>query len=231
MIREHHIHIITIGRLAYVRYIAVLVCAGLLASGIGLVSSEASANVFGSYETQSRDLSSFRKWTNVLQRYQESSGHYAAHDCKNNSSTGCRVQNWQQFLTDLSRRATSRMQVVREVNDYLNKAPYVSDQDNWGTKDYWETPAEFFSRGGDCEDYAIVKYLSLMMLGFNTDDMRIVVLNDTKDRDLHAVLSVRMGGTNFILDNKVKVVKPDSAFAYYKPIYSINDRNWWRHSS
>ncbi len=228
MIRQHHIHIITI---PYVRYLAVLACAGLLASGVGLTTNEARANVFGAYETQSRDLSSFKKWTGVLQRYQTSSTHVIGHDCRGNSSVGCRVQQWQAFINDLGRRATSRMQVVREVNDYLNRVPYVSDEDNWGMKDYWATPAEFFSHGGDCEDYAIVKYLSLMMLGFNTDDMRIVVLNDTKDRDLHAVLSVRMGQTNFILDNKVKVVKPDNAFAYYKPIYSINDRNWWRHSS
>ena len=42
----------------------------------------------------------------------------------------------------------------------MNRSPYIVDPINWGVKDYWESPGQFFSRKGDCEDYAIAKYLT-----------------------------------------------------------------------
>ena len=51
--------------------------------------------------------------------------------------------------------------------------------DVWGVMDYWETPAEFFQKSGDCEDFAIAKYFALRDLGFPASQMRIVVLKDT----------------------------------------------------
>ena len=45
-------------------------------------------------------------------------------------------------------------------------------------KDYWATPIEFMGTGaGDCEDYAIAKYFSLINLGIPEDKLRIPTLH------------------------------------------------------
>ena len=54
------------------------------------------------------------------------------------------------------------MQQLDAVNRYMNKHQYITDIVNWGVTDYWETPREFFLKDGDCEDFAIAKFKSLM---------------------------------------------------------------------
>ena len=55
-------------------------------------------------------------------------------------------------------------------------------------------PGEFLHRGGDCEDYALAKYLALRALGFAAADLRIVALSDAARGLHHAVLTVRLEG-------------------------------------
>ena len=52
----------------------------------------------------------------------------------------------------------------------------VTDQDNWQQEDYWATPLETLSRRqGDCEDYSISKYITLVLAGMPEDKLRITV--------------------------------------------------------
>ena len=131
------------------------------------------------------------------------------------------------MLTDLKGRP--RIAQIKSVNRYMNEISYVKDIVNWGMEDYWETLFEFFTRNGDCEDYAIAKYLSLKKLGFTQDQLRIVVLNDSNLKILHSVLAVYEGGKVYILDNQIKNVLEDKRIHHYEPIYSINETAWWRH--
>jgi predicted transglutaminase-like cysteine proteinase len=64
----------------------------------------------------------------------------------------------------------AELALLQKVNDFFNKIPYLTDQEHWGVPDYWATPAEMVaSWGGDCEDYAIAKYMSLKELGFRSN--------------------------------------------------------------
>jgi predicted transglutaminase-like cysteine proteinase len=121
------------------------------------------------------------------------------------------------------------MAQLRAVNDYLNRVPYVSDLANYGRSDRWATPAEFLLRGGDCEDYAIAKYVSLRRLGFADDSLRIVVVNDEARGIPHAVLSVRLDGASWILDNVTAAILADRDQPSYRPIYSLNMAGRWLH--
>ena len=88
---------------------------------------------------------------------------------------------------------------------------------------------QFIDKAGDCEDFASAKYFSLKELGFNGDQMRIVIVHDTKlDLD-HAVLAVYLEGDVWILDNQISQIKPAQNIAHYKPLYSINENAWWLH--
>lgn len=138
------------------------------------------------------------------------------------SERRCAPAIWLSFLESL--RGKSRREQLDAVNTWINARPYVEDSVNWGVADYWETPGEFFAHGGDCEDFAIVKYFSLVRLGFSPDDLKIVVLNDTKINAFHAVLSVQLDGQDWLLDNQIAQVEPIADAPQYRPIYALNER-------
>ncbi|MEC8137455.1 MAG: transglutaminase-like cysteine peptidase [Pseudomonadota bacterium] len=76
----------------------------------------------------------------------------------------------------------------------------------WNLKDYCARPNQFMRKTGVCEDYAISIYISLLILGFNPDHMRIVVRQDRNLKILHAVLVVYLDGQPLIPDNQIKQV-------------------------
>ena len=102
---------------------------------------------------------------------------------------------WQKSVSKMNLRSGNFMAQLKNVNQYFNYVNFRSE-----TGDYWKTPAEFMARGGDCEDYAIAKYLSLRSLGVPDDDMRIGVFADPLRVAGHAVLIVRHGGREWVLD-------------------------------
>jgi predicted transglutaminase-like cysteine proteinase len=65
---------------------------------------------------------------------------------------------------------------LKAMNVFFNRQIlFRTDQDNWGAVDYWSSPLEFLNRGqGDCEDYAIAKYFSLIAMGVSPAKMRMV---------------------------------------------------------
>ena len=123
----------------------------------------------------------------------------------------------------------SRRDQMMLINNYLNKAKYILDLINYRVEDYWATPLQFFSKDGDCEDYAIAKFMSLRSLGVANEDMRIVVLKDLNLRLAHAILVVYVDGEALVLDNQINQVVRAQDIRHYQPIYSINETTWWLH--
>ena len=111
----------------------------------------------------------------------------------------------------------------------MNGVPYITDIRNYGVDDYWATPKQFLYRDGDCEDYAIAKYMSLRALGFTPEELRVVVLQDLNLRIAHAVLVVYLDQQGLILDNQIKRVVDQEKIHHYSPYYSINETAWWLH--
>lgn len=206
---------------------ALVVAAAALASGHATPAraDEALPQValFGSAEQAEPNLAPFPKWTGVLERY----AHERALEQQPCAGGGCALQRWKAFLGGL--RGQGRMRQLEAVNQYVNQTPYQSDPARYGMVDYWATPAEFFGRTGDCEDYAIAKYLSLRQLGWPASHLRILVLNNEVRRELHAVLVAYHGGTAYVLDNLNGAVIEQSAIRHYRPIFSINESAWYVH--
>jgi predicted transglutaminase-like cysteine proteinase len=66
----------------------------------------------------------------------------------------------------------------------------MEDLVQWGKIDVWSSPLVTFSAGaGNCEDYAIPKYVALQMVGVPSEDLRIVVVLELNGEG-HAVASV-----------------------------------------
>ena len=94
-----------------------------------------------------------------------------------------------------------RRRQMEELNRFINSWTYRLDQENYGDDDYWATPLQFLRRSGDCEDYAIIKYVSLRALGFPADKLRIVVVRDVLRNIAHAVLAVYLDNDILIMDS------------------------------
>ncbi len=91
-----------------------------------------------------------------------------------------------QRLIDLS--ASGAGQDGRAKAGLINRAVDLaispaSDEAQWGVSDHWSAPFETLqSSRGDCEDYAILKYLALRAAGISEDDVKIVILKNVFPR-------------------------------------------------
>tara|TARA_Y100001934_G_scaffold270550_1_gene355622 strand:- start:2026 stop:2694 length:669 start_codon:yes stop_codon:yes gene_type:complete len=201
---------------------------GVAWTGDADAKMKAVPSIFGTKEVKAHSLKKFKKWTNAIARYAKE----APNDlkvCTPTKKDPCHTARWRIFLNKL--KALPPKDQILQVNAYMNRWPYQVDLVLWNLKDYWATPNQFMYKTGDCEDYAISKYISLLILGFNPDHMRIVVLQDLNLKIPHAVLVVYLDGQPLILDNQIKQVVHASRIRHYKPIYSINQKNWWLHRS
>ena len=93
----------------------------------------------------------------------------------------------------------------------------------------WSTLMDFLHNGGDCEDFATAKYALLKLLGFDSHDLRIVVVYDRNLQEYHALVAVRTDEDQVALldiDNKIYSQRPPQ----YRFVYSINEHSIWDHS-
>jgi len=204
--------------------LAAALLALLLAAGAAAFETPASMRLFGYGERATLGIAEFPKWTHMLGRYEQEKL-LEAQPCTDGA---CRLQRWRSHLKTLAGR--DKLAQLRGVNAYVNAIAFRTDQSNYGLVDYWATPREFFARGGDCEDFSIVKYLSLRHLGWDMDYVRVAVTMHERRRELHAVLAVKAEGTTWILDNLLPEPTDHRQLGYYRPIFSINETAWWRHS-
>ena len=75
-----------------------------------------------------------------------------------------RLISWQNMIKD--DKSVKDLEKIEKVNRFFNQMEFVNDIDHWGENDYWATPIEFLgSGGGDCEDFSLSKYFSLLAMG------------------------------------------------------------------
>ena len=204
------------------------VVASFCAPGQPAEASEyARLSFLNSHEIRSVNSRVFAKWRETLQRYSEEMVREQSRTCKATLFRACHYKDWQRFLDDV--RSEDRWNQMVAVNGYMNARRYVSDSNNWGVKDYWATPGEFMARSGDCEDFAIAKYLSLRQLGWTEDELRVAVVRDVLLNVNHAVLIVYFDGRTWLLDNQIRRVVETESVRHYRPVFSINEKYWWRH--
>lgn len=181
------------------------------------------SGLFGYRAVEQNGLSHLPQWLSVLERHVIED--VPEGNCSEGFLTKCHLQKWFEFLDSL--RGLSRQEQIFQVNRYVNEKEYVLDLNNYGLEDYWAIAREFLYNGGDCEDYAITKFFSLKWLGFSSDDIRIVILQDTNLRTPHAVLAVTSDQDAVILDNQSGETIPHRKIVHYIPLFSLNETAWW----
>lgn len=204
---------------------AAAVLAGLLATAPPAAAN--SSALFNTVEFRAESLAALPQWQRTLHRIadEERTDQACARDAE--ACPFRAVLAWQSMIKGQAGRPA--IDQLQAVNRFLNEWSYKPDEQNYGRRDYWATPLEFLRHSGDCEDYAIIKYVSLRQLGYPADQLRLVVVRDTL-RDLaHAVLAVYLPDDVYILDNLTSAVLPQRRVTQYVPYYSINETTRWAH--
>ncbi|MEW6767722.1 MAG: transglutaminase-like cysteine peptidase [Pseudomonadota bacterium] len=113
---------------------------------------------------------------------------------------------------------------VGEINRAFNLAIRpVSDQTQYGVEDLWTSPLATLAAGaGDCEDYAIAKFVALREAGVSPDDLRLVILRGISSGEDHAVLAVRIEGRWRMLDNRYFLMLEDCDVTKFEPLFAID---------
>ncbi len=181
--------------------------------------------VFGSLEFRTNATKGLGEWRRVQLQMQSERKVYA--ECDSESSRcPSHLRAWRSKLKSWS--AANETAQLQLVNAWVNhKIRYTADSRAFGAKDLWASPAVSLKGRGDCEDYAIAKYASLKALGVGDDRMRIVILNDTRKKIGHAVLSVKTAMGVYILDNQNAEPILHQLISHYAPVYSINASGRW----
>jgi len=140
-----------------------------------------------------------------------------------------RIKDWLNFIDDSADE--SEWKKIHLVNDFFNKhIKYKSDEDLWQQKDYWATPLESLGVGmGDCEDYVIAKYFTLIALGVPEDKIRLMYVRQRTVNQPHMVL-IYIEDPNripFVLGNFNTKLLPANKRPDLTPIYSFNGQGLW----
>jgi predicted transglutaminase-like cysteine proteinase len=138
-----------------------------------------------------------------------------------------------QFLTivDSARMREGRAR-LGEINRAINLAIRpMSDLAQYGEIDVWSPPLATFEHGaGDCEDYAIAKFMALRQAGVAADDLRIVIMHDTIYGEDHAVAATRLDGHWLMLDNRRMAMVEDIHVRNYRPLFVIDQSGIMKYS-
>jgi len=98
-------------------------------------------------------------------------------------------------------------QKLKKVNFYLNGLLPQYDAVIQKQEDSWATPKEFLTIGyGDCEDYALIKYYSLIKLGIDEKKLFLTIVNENFSGGEHMVL------TYFRYKNRAPLVLDNLSF-------------------
>lgn len=144
--------------------------------------------------------------------------------------------DWQRMLGE--GRKAPEMEKLRRVNDFINqRIAFDDDPSVWRERDYWATPIELFGQGrGDCEDFAIAKYYSLIDLDIPISKLRLVYVKAAQTGPAGTFLQAHMvlayyatpTAAPLILDNLNPQILPASRRGDLSPIFSFNSAGLWQ---
>ena len=120
------------------------------------------------------------------------------------------------------------LEKLEAVNLFFNnRIQYVPDLDLWGVPEYWATPDELIDRGaGDCEDFAIAKYFSLIQAGVDESLLKIIYARLLTTGENHMALAY---DDSLILDNLVDNIMTMTERSDLLPIVGFNRAGLWRY--
>jgi predicted transglutaminase-like cysteine proteinase len=215
------------------------ICSGIAIAVVALYGSQTAAYPFPSAISQTKSAVSepfgamaltadegelSRKWRTVQQQIMIEAQILTL--CRSDPAT-CRSGAPARFLAIVAAgQVRSGRTRLGEINRAINLAiRSMSDIAQYGVADRWNSPLLTLAAGaGDCEDYAIAKYVALREAGSAKEDVRLLIVHDNKLRQDHAVVAARLDGHWLLLDNRRMVMVEDTEARQYQPLFEIDDQ-------
>lgn len=128
-------------------------------------------------------------------------------------------------------------QALGEVNRFFNRrVSFRDDREVWAAGDHWASPLETLAKGaGDCEDFVIAKYFTLLAAGVPAERMRLVyararIGGASGVSQAHMVLAyhAQPQAEPLILDNLIDEIRPASRRPDLTPVFSFNTEGLWQ---
>ncbi|MDD7986321.1 transglutaminase-like cysteine peptidase [Lentisphaera marina] len=120
---------------------------------------------------------------------------------------------------------------LEKVNFLVNKhIIYLSDYKHYQKTDAWGFPLETLTVGGDCEDIAFLKAITLLHLGWKEEDLTIVVGYYRKGQSMgyHAILEVKTENGGYeLLDNTRPDIATPNQEHFFTPRYGIQKNKFF----
>ena len=143
---------------------------------------------------------------------------------------GALLDRWRQ--SNAAARDLREAEKLQRINDFINRhIAFENDVDIWRQSDYWATPLETIGLGqGDCEDFAIIKYVSLRMAGVSGGKLRLIYAKAHLDAPAGPIVQAHMVLAYYptpyaeplILDNLDGTIRPASRRPDLRPVFSFN---------
>lgn len=118
-----------------------------------------------------------------------------------------------------------QLRTVRATNTRINRVVSpVADQQQYGVAEFWALPS---TKGGDCEDYALIKKRELIQQGISPDRLLIATVLDRR-RNPHAVLIFRSDQGDLVLDNLTNQIRTweETRYFFLKMQNPDNPSSW-----
>jgi predicted transglutaminase-like cysteine proteinase len=144
-----------------------------------------------------------------------------------------RVGEWRTMLPPP--QGSTDQDKLERVNRFFNqRIRWVEDRDLWQQEDYWASLLETLAKGaGDCEDFAIAKYVSLLLAGVPEARLRLTYVRLQRpgrtEPEAHMILAyyAEPAAEPLILDNLDGEIKPASRRPDLAPVYAFNASQLW----
>jgi len=162
------------------------------------------------------------KWRKIETEFATEADTVAACRAAGTRCTNAAAQKYLALIEE-SRRLPERARIA-QINRVINASiRYTSDEEQFGMPDVWTAPLATLGSGrGDCEDYAIAKYVALRDAGFAAEDLRLLIVHDRNARQDHAVASVRQGGQWLMLDNRHDILLEQKDARHFVPLFALD---------
>jgi hypothetical protein len=112
---------------------------------------------------------------------------------------------------------------IEEMRQFLRSCRGVSDEEQFGQRDYWQPPEEFEKRkAGDCEDFSFWTWRQLLEMGF---DARVVFGTSGRYGTGHAWVMFFRDGKCFLVEPQARYLGlqlPRLSTLGYEPKFSVS---------
>jgi predicted transglutaminase-like cysteine proteinase len=137
----------------------------------------------------------------------------------------CDTYRWACSTSTNNTVTQHQFQEIAQVNRSINRSVrQISDIEQYGVEEYWALPT---SRGGDCEDIALLKKRELIRIGIPAQRLLIATVLD-QNRQGHAVLVYYDDHTYYVLDSLTNRILPwnETGYTFIRMQNPRNPSTW-----